>query len=284
MNRDFQRSDGMEYFSISAGTERNISVRLTPLHRGICTLPCAMVESCFPFNIFKHAQRCGGKEQLLVHPAYQEMKFLLMNSTNGQGEQRLRNVQSNGNHSGESLNFSGCREYQNGDSPRRIHWMATARRNKLVVKEFQQDITTDINRETEALLSLGASLCYTLVSSGVHISHYSWGSTLHRCSLNGSPADHLPEILDTLSIAQAERKNPLPEMMNAIDRLQREIEEIYLILQRYDDDIHNWIASLRAKRINVQCILLSNEKHSNLPGDVIQLSVKDVISRQEKVT
>ena len=317
MNRDFQRSDGMEYFSISAGTERNISVRLTPLHRGICTLPCAMVESCFPFNIFKHAQRCGGKEQLLVHPAYQEMKFLLMNSTNGQGEQRLRNVQSNGNHSGESLNFSGCREYQNGDSPRRIHWMATARRNKLVVKEFQQeqlstaavfldshhpmqsagnftwkrlykeaarDITTDINRETEALLSLGASLCYTLVSSGVHISHYSWGSTLHRCSLNGSPADHLPEILDTLSIAQAERKNPLPEMMNAIDRLQREIEEIYLILQRYDDDIHNWIASLRAKRINVRCILLSNEKHSNLPGDVIQLSIKDVISRQEKVS
>ena len=87
-----------------------------------------------------------------------------------------------------------------------------------------------------------------------------------------------------MSLAQAERKNPLPEMMNAIDRLQRELEEIYLILQRYDDDIHNWIASLRAKRINVQCILLSNEKHSNLPGDVIQLSVKDVISRQEKVS
>ena len=317
MGRDFQRTDALEYFSIPAGGERDITVRLTPLHRGLCPLPCAMVESSFPFNIFKHAQRTGEKETLLVHPAYREMKSLLMHRSNGHGERRaLQNNIFTGNHAaGENLNFNGCREYQPGDPPRRIHWMATAKRNKLVVKEFQQEqlptaavfldsfhpmqtagtfswrrlykeavrvITTDVNRDTEALLSLGASLVYTLISSGVYISHYSWGGNVHLCPLNGQPADHLPEILDTFAFAEAERKDPLPQMIDATGKMQRELEELYLVLQRYDDEIHNWIAALKARKIQVRCILLSNEKFNGLPPDVIHLTIQDILGKQEK--
>lgn len=314
MGRDFIRPDGLEYFSVPAGADREITLQLTPTHRGICPLPCAMVESSFPFNIFKHAQCAGGeREQLLVHPAYREMKQLLLHSA-GRRERRPRNM-TRKNRSGESLDFNGCREYQIGDSPRRIHWMATAKRNKLVVKEFQQetmasaavfldsrdpmsaagnftwrrlykeatrDITSDVKKDTEALISLGASVVYSLISSGVHISHYSWGGTVFPCSMNGSPKDHLPEILDTLAVVKAERKNPLPEMIHAVHELHREIEELYLVMQRYDDEIHNWIMSLRANKMQVRCILLSNTAPADLPPDVICLKTGEVLSAGEE--
>ncbi len=313
MGRDFLRPDGLEYFSLPANGERDITVRLTPTHRGICPLPCAIVESSFPFNIFKHAQSAGGdREQLLVHPAYQEMKHLLLHSA-GRREQAPRNT-ARKSQAGESLNFNGCREYQQGDSPRRIHWMATAKRNKLVVKEFQQenmasaavfldsgdpitaagnftwkrlykeatrDVASDVKKETEALISLGASIVYTLVSNNVHISHLSWGGHVHPCSMNGSPKDHLPQILDTLAMVTPERKNPVPEILVAVNELRREIEELYLVLQRYDDEIHNWIISLKANKMQVRCILLSNTPPDDLPQDVICLKPGDVLSNRE---
>lgn len=313
MGRDFLRPDGLEYFSLPANGERDVTVRLTPTHRGICPLPCAMVESSFPFNIFKHSQSAGGdREPLLVHPAYRDMKHLLIHSA-GHREQRPRNT-AHKNQSGESLNFNGCREYQIGDSPRRIHWVASAKRNKLVVKEFQQenmasaavfldsgdpitaagcftwkrlykeatrDIASDVKKDAEALISLGASVVYSLISNNVYISHFSWGATVYPCSMNGSPKDHLPRILDTLAVVTPERKNPVPEMMNAVHELRREIEELYLVLLRYDDEIHNWIMSLKANKMHVSCILLTHNPPTDLPREVICIKPGEVFADRE---
>lgn len=41
---------------------------------------------------------------------------------------------------GQSLLFLGLREYQHGDDPRRIHWPATARAGRLMVKEHEVDL------------------------------------------------------------------------------------------------------------------------------------------------
>jgi len=43
-----------------------------------------------------------------------------------------------------TTNVSGVRDYAPGDSFNRIHWRSTARRNRLIVKEFELDPTADI--------------------------------------------------------------------------------------------------------------------------------------------
>jgi hypothetical protein len=139
----------------------------------------------------------------------------------------------------------------------------------------------DVKKDAEALISLGASVVYSLISNNVYISHFSWGATVYPCSMNGSPKDHLPRILDTLAVVTPERKNPVPEMMNAVHELRREIEELYLVLQRYDDEIHNWTMTLKANKMQVRCILLSNTPPDDLLQDVICIKPGDVLSNRE---
>lgn len=43
-----------------------------------------------------------------------------------------------------TTNAAGVREYNPGDAMNRIHWVSTARRNKLIVKEFELDPRSDI--------------------------------------------------------------------------------------------------------------------------------------------
>lgn len=43
-----------------------------------------------------------------------------------------------------TTNAAGVREYAQGDSINRIHWKSTARRGKLIVKEFELDPMVDI--------------------------------------------------------------------------------------------------------------------------------------------
>ncbi len=43
-----------------------------------------------------------------------------------------------------TTNAAGIREYTPGDSMNRIHWLSTARRNKLIVKEFELDPRSDV--------------------------------------------------------------------------------------------------------------------------------------------
>ena len=52
-------------------------------------------------------------------------------------QQRLRDAGSrNIRRRGEGMSFAGLREYAVGDDPRRIDWKASARRNKLIAREF----------------------------------------------------------------------------------------------------------------------------------------------------
>lgn len=46
---------------------------------------------------------------------------------------------------GHSEEFIGLREYRRGDSPRRIHWRSSARHQELLVKEFKEDIVTEVS-------------------------------------------------------------------------------------------------------------------------------------------
>ena len=43
-----------------------------------------------------------------------------------------------------TTNASGVRDYAPGDSYSRIHWRSTARRDRLIVKEFELDPLADI--------------------------------------------------------------------------------------------------------------------------------------------
>lgn len=61
----------------------------------------------------------------------------------GEGVLRAMGLQTR-RHAGESGEFVGLRDYRPGDALRRIHWRSSLRHNRLLVREFLEDVTSEI--------------------------------------------------------------------------------------------------------------------------------------------
>jgi uncharacterized protein (DUF58 family) len=105
-------------------------------------------------------------------------------------------------HTGDDL--SGVREYQRGDSPRRIDWKALARYGELLVREYQDGSTSSAwldwesleGMDTEARLAILTRLVLDAHSAGLK-----YGLRLPEGVLNPSNGDgHLHECLNRLAV------------------------------------------------------------------------------------
>jgi uncharacterized protein (DUF58 family) len=103
-------------------------------HRGKFDLGPVEIRSGDPFGIFVQSKKIEAKGKLLVIPIYEKLDFfphpagLLM----GGNVKKTRHLEV-------SPYAISVREYAPGDPLRRIDWKSTARLDKLMVKEFEQD-------------------------------------------------------------------------------------------------------------------------------------------------
>ena len=135
--------------------------------------------------------------------------------------------------SGDDDDFYGVREYKRGDPLKKIHWMVSARKNQLIVKEFQRQsffrATIMFNLEKEGNLGEGkesvaeytikivASIAKYLINLGVSVELISHAGEVVHIPFNKG-ADHLEEILKFLTIAQAESRITLFELFATFQR------------------------------------------------------------------
>ncbi|HEV7214076.1 MAG TPA: DUF58 domain-containing protein, partial [Chloroflexota bacterium] len=80
--------------------------------------------------------RGAGTDQLIVYPKIVPLEQLLLPSRSPLGALRSRNPLSE-----DPSRVIGVRDYQRGDSIRRIHWPATARHGQLQVKKLEPAMT-----------------------------------------------------------------------------------------------------------------------------------------------
>ncbi len=109
------------------------------LVRGEFELGPVTLSSGDPFGFFLSPRRIDATSKVVVYPATVALTHvdMPMGQISGGDAQRRRafNV---------TTNAAGVREYVPGDSFNRIHWASTARRDKLIVKEFEIDPLVDI--------------------------------------------------------------------------------------------------------------------------------------------
>ena len=107
--------------------------------RGEFTLGPMTIVSGDPFGLFQFPRKIAAMSSIIVYPPTVPIhRFATPIGTLSGGEavrQRAHFV---------TTNASGVREYQPGDSFNRIHWRSTARRERLLVKEFELDPLADV--------------------------------------------------------------------------------------------------------------------------------------------
>jgi uncharacterized protein (DUF58 family) len=123
------------------GSRARFSWRTTTIckQRGRYQLGPIQLRTSDPFGLFPMTRDLEQTSHVVVYPmTFDIHRFILPVGVLSGGDALRRRTHH------VTTNASGVRDYAPGDSFGRIHWPSTARRNRLIVKEFELDPLADI--------------------------------------------------------------------------------------------------------------------------------------------
>ncbi len=109
------------------------------LRRGLYRLGPWRLRTGDPFGLFEAERAYDQTEEIIIHPPI--VANIPIPLPPGQNEGRSRRARRAWQ---AQVNSSGVRTYRNSDPLQHIHWPTTAKRDELMVKEFDQDAAGDI--------------------------------------------------------------------------------------------------------------------------------------------
>jgi uncharacterized protein (DUF58 family) len=124
---------------LSAHGEQGWTVHTLCRRRGRYRLGPVTLRAGDPFGLWQMQRKLTPTSAMVVYP----MTFSLANFTLPLGMISGGDALRRRSHM-VTVNAAGVRDYQPGDSFSRIHWRSTARRDRLVVKEFELDPQSDV--------------------------------------------------------------------------------------------------------------------------------------------
>jgi uncharacterized protein (DUF58 family) len=125
--------------SIEARESRTYLVRTRLMERGVFPLGQTVLASGDLFGLFPVSRVYPAEESLLVYPMMVDVHAFPSPQGWLSGGEALRRRTHQ-----ITANASGVRDYAPGDPLNRIHWLSTARRNRLIVKEFELDPLAEV--------------------------------------------------------------------------------------------------------------------------------------------
>ncbi len=213
--------------SLLPGAEYRWEVHTVCSVRGEFQLGPITVTSGDPFGLFRFPRRLAAASKIVVYPATLPVHdFAIPSGLLSGGDAQRRRAQF------VTTNAAGVRDYAPGDSFNRIHWRSTARKGRLIVKEFELDPLADV----WLFLDLSAR---TLVErpDAYRYLNYANGNSWASVPLPASTEEYGVAIAASLAKFFLERGRnfgfvtyaPQREVVQA-DRSQRQLNQILEIL------------------------------------------------------
>lgn len=175
--------------------------------------------------------------------------------------------------SGDDDEFYGVREYKRGDPLKKIHWMVSARKNQLIVKEFQRQsffrATILFNLEKEDNLGEGkesveeyaikivASVAKYLINLGVSLEIISHAGEVVHIPFNKGE-EHLEGILKFLTIAKAESRITLLELFTTFQRNILEDSSLIVVMTDRNKTFLPAMLSLGTRNVSLVPIFIKS--------------------------
>lgn len=226
--------------------ERAWTIRTICRERGRYTLGPITIHSGDPLGLFQLQRALKPTSTIVIYPATVDIHFFPTPTGLLPGGDALRRRTHY-----ITTNASTVRDYVPGDSFNRIHWRSTARRDRLIVKEFELDplsdvwIFLDMDQNVQAQLPLeervllddapfwrlsqefklspsteeygvsaAASLAQHFLRRNRALGLVSYGQRREVIQADRGERQ-LTKILETLAVLRAESEVPLPEVIRA---------------------------------------------------------------------
>jgi uncharacterized protein (DUF58 family) len=173
--------------------------------------------------------------------------------------------------SGDEDEFFGIREYKEGDPIKRIHWISTARKNILIVKQFQRQsffsatILFNLERDknfgqgkekvAEYIIKIAASVSKYLLERGISLELLVHTGEIVHIPFNKGP-EYLEDIFKFFAIAQAESRVSLGEIFEEFSRYIPNDSSLILIMLDIDQEYLQSMLLLEKRNISIIPLIL----------------------------
>ncbi len=125
--------------NLGRGGKRLWTVRTRCRRRGLYRLGPLTLIGTDPFGLFEAMLQLAETDEVLIYPPILPIGRLGLPAGVWRGSEAARRRTPE-----VTPNAGGVREYQPGDAFHRIHWPSTARRERFMVKEFDQEPAADV--------------------------------------------------------------------------------------------------------------------------------------------
>jgi uncharacterized protein (DUF58 family) len=196
---------------------------------------------------------------------------------------------------GDSVEFTGTRDYREGDPIRAIHWRSWARRGQPVVKEYQEEYFCQIaiildtflpakaaTPAFEASISVVASIADFFSRSEYIVDILAAGPDIYQVSAGRSLA-YLDNILDVLACLDPCPDPPFLTIGPALFEHLAQVTTVVAILQDWDSERREFLERVRASGSAVRAIIVHDgpttedwRRAGEEIGELSQMSPEDV--------
>ncbi len=282
--------------NLGARTGASWLVRTLCVRRGEFELGPLRVVAADPFGLFEVERKISATSRLVVYPPTAELTSFALPMGILPGGDALRRRTHH-----ITTNVAGVRDYVPGDSFNRIHWASTARRDRLIVKEFELDPLADIwimldaektvhfgeyaptDADAEKLpweigsgfsipptteeyaVAIAASLARFFLQKDRSVGFTTHGQHRERIQVDRGPRQ-LTKILETLAVLRADGAIPLEQLLILEgDQLSRGTTAIVVTPSTRE----GWITSahrLVQRGLRVIAVLVDSESFGGRPG------------------
>ncbi|WP_338848177.1 DUF58 domain-containing protein [Massilia sp. W12] len=121
---------------IAPGHYIKSNYRLRPAQRGDARFEAPELRLYSPLGLWQKIWRIGAPQEVKVFPDYAQLfgRHLALTELRSNSAGHIRKRRR-----GEGTDFRQLREYRDGDSERAIDWKASARQQKLITREYQEE-------------------------------------------------------------------------------------------------------------------------------------------------
>jgi uncharacterized protein (DUF58 family) len=263
--------------NLPRGQSAEIPVSLTPLRRGQFQLPPVRIFTTFPFNFNRNQVGKFPSSSVLVLPRFHPITAINLDVGNRYQPGGIALT----SHIGESPEYIGNRDYQPGDSLRRIDFRSWARLARPVVKEYQEeyycrialvlDTFVPTRRRAplegfpafEAAISLSASVADALARGEYIIDLFAAGPELHIFRAGRNTA-HLENVLEILACVNRCRTNPFETLGPALINELGQISTVVCVFLDWDEPRRQLVQAAQEAGCSIK-VLIVRDRATTLP-------------------
>ena len=242
--------------------------------RGVYKLGPVRVSGSDPFGLFRSDRDFGEQDDLVVYPRVHELPLFDIPAGFLTGESSARRRSHD-----LTPHAASVREYAFGDSLNRIHWNSSARTGRLMSKEFDLGLASDVwivvdlHKDVQAgeleestdeyAVSIAASLARKYLRAQLPVGLVAHGDARYALPADVGAAQH-ERIMETLARGMAEGATPLEDVISQEERAWGTHSSVVVITPSHRAAWTTAVRELGRRRVNVSAILVDGESFGGM--------------------